>query len=144
MRIWIDTEFNGFGGELISVGLVAADGREFYEVLGCCAPVPWVQEHVMPFLVQDQVTRRTLQNKLQKWLHCYDSIELVADWPTDIEHFCSLLIIGPGQYLLIPPLTIELITHLANTASTSELPHNALADAKALRDMEMAYVPPAP
>lgn len=25
MRIWLDTEFNGFGGDLISIGMIAED-----------------------------------------------------------------------------------------------------------------------
>ncbi len=33
MNIWIDCEFNEFGGDLISMALVADDGQEFYEVL---------------------------------------------------------------------------------------------------------------
>ena len=32
MDIFLDAEFNGFGGRLISNGLVCADGREWYEV----------------------------------------------------------------------------------------------------------------
>ena len=33
MNIYIDCEFNGFGGKLISMALCADDGREFYEVV---------------------------------------------------------------------------------------------------------------
>jgi hypothetical protein len=32
LRSLLDAEFNGFGRALISIGLVCADGREWYEV----------------------------------------------------------------------------------------------------------------
>lgn len=103
MRIFIDTEFNGWQGELISLALVAEDAKEFYEVLGCRAPIPWVQENVMPVLNKDQILLRTFQNKLDKWLSKFTYVELIADWPDDIKHFCEVLITGPGQYIRTPP-----------------------------------------
>lgn len=55
MRFWIDTELhdNGKYIELISLGAVAADGREFYAISTEFDPAgvtPWVQQHVLPFL----------------------------------------------------------------------------------------------
>lgn len=44
MRFFIDCEFNEFRGELISMALVAEDGREFYEVLPCPNPGAWVAQ----------------------------------------------------------------------------------------------------
>jgi hypothetical protein len=38
MKLWIDTEFNEYRGELISLALVAEDGREWYGVRYCDAP----------------------------------------------------------------------------------------------------------
>lgn len=51
MKIYLDTEFNGLGGELISLALVSEDGREWYESL----PLPplldeWVGANVVPLL----------------------------------------------------------------------------------------------
>lgn len=139
MRIWIDTEFNGWQGELISLALVSEDDKKFYEVLGCCAPTPWVQENVMPVLNKDQVLLRTLQNKLEKWLHKFDKIHLIGDWPDDIKHFCEVLITGPGRYIRTPPLTMEIITHLPGTHSTSLVPHNSIADAVALKKSHLEW-----
>lgn len=43
MRIYVDCEFNGFGGELMSMALVAEDGREWYNVLPLPRDIePWV------------------------------------------------------------------------------------------------------
>ena len=52
MRYFLDVEFNGFCGELISIALVPElDGAApFYEALDCAKPTPWVAEHVLPVL----------------------------------------------------------------------------------------------
>ena len=59
MNIFIDTEFNSFQGELISVGLVSQNGDEFYEVLEIENDYdPWVQEHVVPYLEKNLAVRK--------------------------------------------------------------------------------------
>ena len=52
MRYFLDAEFNGFGGELISLALVPEqDGLPpFYEAIRCDAPTDWVAENVIPVL----------------------------------------------------------------------------------------------
>jgi hypothetical protein len=50
MNIYIDCEYNGFNGSLISMALVTMDGQEFYEVLPCDCPDEWVAANVMPVL----------------------------------------------------------------------------------------------
>jgi len=130
MRLFIDCEFNDFQGALISMALVAEDGREWYKVVPCLCPSPWVQEHVMPILERLAVPVPMMQADLQVWLAMFDSIHIVADWPEDIKHFCDALIIGPGMRISTPPLTMEVLR--IDTVST--LPHNALHDARALRD----------
>jgi hypothetical protein len=132
MRIFIDGEWNGYGGELISLALVAADGRSFYEVVGCDNPDPWVAKNVMPKLGKPSITLQELQQHLELFLHQFefDSVHIIADWPEDIMWFCKVLITGPKTRLDTPPLTMEVLR--VDTVSTN--PHNALADATALRD----------
>jgi hypothetical protein len=130
MKIYIDTEFNGFGGNLISIALVAEDGQEFYEVLPCQNPVPWVAEHVIPFLEKDAVEMYVLQRSLQSFLWKFEHVHLIADWPDDIRYFCQALITAPGQALSTPPITMSIRRDL--NSENSELPHNALYDARAL------------
>lgn len=132
MNLYIDTEFNGFGGELISMAIVSADGHELYEVLQCDTPREWVAEHVMPILGKAAISDRELQSKMQAFLSQFGSIHLVADWPEDIQHFCRTLITGPGMRLNTPALTMEIRRDLD---AESALPHNALADARAIRDL---------
>lgn len=129
MRIWIDCEFNEFQGELISLALVDEQGREFYESLGCDNPGAWVAQHVMPIIGKDAISRPVLQDRLQRFLSDYDRVHIIADWPEDIAHFCQTLITGPGFRLDTPPLTMEVV----RIDASSEIPHNALADARGIR-----------
>ena len=135
MRIWIDTEFNEFRGALISLALVDEAGREFYEVLECKKPGPWVAANVMPILGQAPVPMQLFQQRLQAWLSPYSWVHVIADWPEDIEHFCRALITGPGLRINTPPLFMEVRRDLN---AVSQLPHNALADAKANRLGQLA------
>lgn len=125
MRLFIDCEWNSYRGELISMALVSEDGREFYEVLGCDKPDPWIAENVMPKLDKPWVTYQSLQEQLGLFLAQFDSAHIVADWPEDIARFCDALITGAGVRLSTPPLTMEVL----RADSVSENPHNALADA---------------
>jgi hypothetical protein len=138
MNVYIDTEFNGYRGALISMALVDADGNAFYNAVECSEPIVlWVAQNVMPVLYTGMdrhggrlLTMEELQAALEWYLQQYDSVHLIADWPEDIEHFCRVLITGPGERINTPPLTMEVRRDLD---AVSELPHNALADAQAIR-----------
>lgn len=150
MRYFLDTEFNGFGGALLSVALVPADGsEEFYVTIAHDGALdPWVERHVIPFLdmVPDalqslRLPRRAAAEALAVWLAHDDAPEIIADWPEDLAQLAMLLITGPGQMLTVPPLTLR-FEPLDNfsTAANSVVPHNALHDARALRDHVMNYL----
>lgn len=128
MKLYLDCEFNEFKGDLISMALVAEDGREFYEVLPCVNPGAWVAEHVMPVLGKAPVAIGEFQISLQHFLRQFESVHIVADWPEDIQHFCNSLITGPGSRLNTPPLTMEVV----RIDAPSDQPHNALADARGI------------
>lgn len=130
MNLYLDCEFNEFKGELISMALVADDGQEFYEVLECRNPGPWVKQHVMPILNKPPVPLHIFQSILQTFLMKFETIEVIADWPEDIKHFCDALITGPGLRLNTPPL--QMTIYRVDTAS--QLPHNALADARGIAE----------
>lgn len=135
MKIYIDCEFNEFKGELISMALVAEDGYEFYEVLECKNPGPWVKQNVMPILNKDPVPDYIFKMKLFGYLNWFDSIHLIADWPEDIKHFCEAVIVSPGEMMNIPSFSCEVRRDL-NT-NNSKLLHNALADARALLEADL-------
>ena len=143
MRYYLDTEFNGFGGALLSLALVPEDGQEFYVTLQCDDPIfPWVERNVVPYLdnvpvglVSPRMTRREAADALAAYLGTDPQPEPVADWPEDITQFCSLLMIGPGQMVPVPPMTFRLLPLQGfSPAANSAVPHNALHDARSLRD----------
>lgn len=137
--LYIDTEFNGYQGDLISVAIVDRASGTFYASLGCPMPVEWVAKHVMPALSIPAISLDDLQGHLRRFLSRYpDGIHVVADWPEDIAHFCQLLIMGPGQRIDTPPLTMEVRRDLHT--EHSRVPHNALHDAIAMRDMDIDLI----
>ena len=129
MKIFIDGEWNSYNGDLISLALVPEIGEHFYEVLGCDNPDPWVAENVMTKLGKNQITMPEMQEKLEVYLSQFESVHIVADWPEDIMWFCKVLITGPGTRVNTPLLSLEVLR--VDTVSMN--PHNALADAGALR-----------
>lgn len=136
MKFFIDTEFNGFGGELMSMALVPEDESldKFYcEIEMKDQLDPWVRDNVVPHLFQMPTTRSHFQFALSRYLLNIeaDEIIIVADWPDDIKYFCEALITGPGQRIFIPT-DIKFELNL-NISYNSEVPHNALHDALAIR-----------
>jgi hypothetical protein len=150
VRYFLDTEYNGFGGTLLSLALVPEDGgEEFYVTLACEVPLdPWVERHVLPYLdsVPDALRSPRMQRPaaaeaLAYWLAHDPDPEIVADWPEDLALFAMLLVIGPGRMLTVPPLTLRFEPLPGfSTAANSAVPHNALHDARALRDHVMNHL----
>ena len=134
MRLFIDCEFNSMNGGLISMALVSEDTtREFYEVVEINEPLDtWVAENVMPILEKPAIPFKEFQEKLKKFLKQFPAVTIMADFPDDIKHFCNTVITGPGEWFLIQPLRFEIDDELS--AKASKVPHNALHDARALRD----------
>lgn len=144
MRYFLDTEYNGFGGALLSLALVPDDGgEEFYVTLAHDAPLDaWVERNVLPYLdtvppglSSPRLSRAAAAEALATWLQHDPAPEIVADWPEDLAHFAMLLVTGPGQMHAVPPLSLRFEPlHNFSTAANSAVPHNALHDARALRD----------
>jgi hypothetical protein len=156
VRYFLDTEYNGWGGTLLSFALVPEDGgQEFYATLDWSGSLePWVELNVIPYLdtvpeplVSPRLSKGEGARELSVWLvreheaqtlAAYPesvNLELVADWPEDISQICTLLMIGPGSMVDVPPLTFRLVQLPGfSTAANSKVPHNALHDARALRD----------
>ena len=164
MRYFLDTEFNGFAGALLSLALVPEDGgEEFYVTLDWSGPLePWVEINVVPYLdtvpdalVSARLGREQAAKALSAWLihehelqtvaHYPESVtalEIVADWPEDIAQICMLLLKGPGAMVQVPQLVFRLIELPGfSTAENSKVPHNALHDARALRDHVVGMEP---
>lgn len=147
LRYFLDTEYNGIGGALLSLALVPDRGEDLYLTFQTEEPiVDWVQQHVVPYLdtVPEQLSCPRLSRKdgvheLERYLRHDDDPLIVADWPEDVAQFCNLLVTGPGDMIDLRYLTFRL-TPMSNfsTAANSKVPHNALHDARALRDHVLA------
>jgi hypothetical protein len=150
VRYFLDTEFNGFGGGLLSLALVPEDGTEFYATLACDEDMlPWVERNVVPYLdhvpvglVAPRISRLDAAAELSHYLAVDPAPVIVADWPEDIAQFCSLLMTGPGEMVPVPRLTFELVPLGGfSTAANSAVPHNALHDARALKEHVLGLEP---
>lgn len=139
MVLYLDTEFNDYRGELISLALVSGCGMEWYGVRECQNPSPWVAEHVIPFLNKSPESDDDLRNSLNKFLNIFDSVHIVADWPGDIAHFCNFLEYAPGDRIGPDIMSFEVRRDLPDTSKTSKIPHNALEDARAMAEFNNIF-----
>jgi hypothetical protein len=150
MRYFLDTEFNSYEGELISLALVRVDLESLYMVFPKPDAIsPWVQENVMPHLEKvpknvkvNRVTRMGAQLLLEQFFKKDDDIEVVVDWPDDIQYLSNLLLTGPGTMVNIPRIRYQLERIDAWPPSDPDyfkifgaepVQHNAWWDAVALR-----------
>ncbi|MBK9107307.1 MAG: 3'-5' exoribonuclease [Saprospiraceae bacterium] len=111
MKIFLDMEFTGLhqATTLISMGLVAENGREFYAEFNDFDRNqlnPWLEEHVLPKLEYKEVeeilensgttfkmkgNKIQIRKELETWLSEFDFIEIWADvLAYDWVLFCEL------------------------------------------------------
>lgn len=139
MMYFLDCEFNGFGGELISLALVAEDGRELYLARHIQSPVEWVAENVVPIIdVGDRPDFAPIEawgKKIAEFIADDKVASFVADWPDDIRYLCQCLITGPGQRVRpLPNLVFQLVwVDAYPTTLPGAVQHNALWDARAIK-----------
>ena len=169
MRVYLDTEFTQVTQpELISIGLAADDGREFYAVMKsfplqqCSA---FVREVVLPIIEHwpnATLDRRELRQSLRQWLNeSAEPLEIVCDFAIDAELLGEL--IDSDSDSALRTFSIASITVLS-TAQCEQIAaavdryfteprqwprHHALEDARALRhvcagfDFAKSFVSPA-
>jgi hypothetical protein len=151
--LYLDCEFNGHNGYLISIALYdPLENKNFYEVDDFWAKAvkyrhslqnvystgvnKWVLENVIPKLNKKGVEENIIIANLTNYLYEFDIKDLIiyADWPDDFAHLMKLLRImdttNNAPIKIVPNLKFELIT--TPDKFVSVLPHNALEDAKAL------------
>lgn len=160
-KYFIDCEFNGYRGELISMALVCEDGRSLYMIASDTVlyfpqdsrladdrkfiPYPhidkWVLENVLPSLFKSYrrpviLSRAKMAIAIETFLLNDDAPIIIADWPDDIKYFCELVITGPGTMIKVPGLTFEI--HRVDAYPTTlpgAIQHNAFWDALALKHL---------
>jgi|TARA_R110000744_G_scaffold57570_1_gene120823 hypothetical protein len=139
MKYYLDTEFNGHGGELLSLALVSEEGAMLYLVVPepVSPLVPWVADNVWPVRHHPWeivAPREGWGQRIASFLGG-EPATIVVDWPEDIRYFCETLITGPGYMVALNNLTFQMIRVDAYpTTVEGAIQHNALCDAFALRE----------
>lgn len=153
MKYFIDTEYvftAGPGGGFIdplSIGVVAEDGREFYEVSlpmfsRDTALLPtFVSDHVLPVISYDNdplstayiVPLECIANDLKFFIGS-DAPEFWGDYADFDYVVLSTIMGGFEQWPDGWPMYINDFQQIGVETLPSAVPHNALADARALRD----------
>jgi hypothetical protein len=139
MRFWFDTEFieDGHTIELISIGIVAEDGREFYAESADCdlsRGGEWIQENVVPHLLRYTRPREQIANEIvafvgerpEFWAYYAD-----YDWVVLMQLYGRMIDLPKGW-----PMHCLDIKQLRTHKGDPQLPdfpdneHFALADAR--------------
>ena len=102
----------------------------------------WVQRHVVPYLdtvppqlLSPRLSRSDAARSLSHYLAGDGDPLIIADWPEDVALFNALLVTGPGTMAEVPEISFRVVQLPGfSTAANSKVPHNALHDARALRD----------
>jgi hypothetical protein len=134
MNFFVDAEFQDSTFTLISLAIVSEDGkREFYEVLDTSAITDeWVKANVIPILGKKPVTYEVFQDKLATFVKQFPGMTIIADHINDIAYFSRALTKEKGEWIMIQPLTFIVDDELS--AKKAVILHNALSDARAIRD----------
>lgn len=138
MRFFLDCEFCDINRKLISLGLVSEDGqREFYEVVEHDRPADqWVIDNVIPILDKAPLPWPEFHAKLEVFVKQFPGMTIVSDHINDVFYMAQALDQGKGKWIMIQPL--EFVVDDALSAKKSKKLHNALFDARAVRDSYLA------
>jgi hypothetical protein len=154
MRYFIDCEFyeDGKTVDLISIALVAEDGREFYAVsteARLDLVSPWVREHVLPSLPlygsKEWMPREKIKNRLYRFVEGYGGTPdppIVWGYYADYDWVCLCQLFGTMVQLPthFPRLCYDLKQLSVDVGNPKNPPkpvgeHNALVDARWNRDL---------
>lgn len=140
---YIDCEFDGHNGPLLSIGIVRDDGYGAHIRVKKTAYDPWVLVNVMPVMHYHRadLSKRVEPNRVGETLRdfigdCAHPV-IIADSPVDIGRFCQALSTGSDggwQSTNYQRMTFEV--HNVNCYPTKlegAVQHNAWWDAMALR-----------
>lgn len=144
MKYYIDTEFNAFNGELLTLALVPSNYQraELYLArsdIDTISVHPWVRANVLDIIVAPGAMPVVAKLEefpllIRKYLAADPDPVIVADWPDDIKYFMECLITGPGMMISLESLKTELRrVNSYPTKLKGAIQHNALWDARALR-----------
>ena len=149
MRYFIDTEFDGHNGPLLSIALVEETGISLYVRTTARASDPWVRDNVEPHMMSHNAHLRAYDippdwvgDNLRSFLRLRDNILgkrpiiIVADSVVDIARFCRAISTDcdGGWHSVDGDLSFEVHDVAAYpTTLQGAVQHNAWWDAMALR-----------
>lgn len=148
MKYYLDTEFDGHGGPLLSIALVREDGLSIHLRTTDRANDPWVMDNVQPRMdahyadMQANVRPNGIGAHLRQFIADDGWPVIIADSPVDIGRFCTAISTGPdGKWASAdyPRMTFEV--HNVDCYPTTlkgAVRHNAWWDAMALRHLLQA------
>ena len=152
MKFWFDTEFieDGKTIDLMSIGIVAEDGREFYAESNECdlsKASSWVKENVIPHLQNGldgrmHMSRKAIANAVLQFVNEYPITEGPSnpefwayyadyDWVALCQLFGTMMDLPKGW-----PMYCRDLKQLCDDLGNPKLPeqgkgeHHALADAR--------------
>lgn len=157
-RYYLDTEFNSFGGSLISLGICRHDDpadnlylvvpqSEIDRMREAEGMDPWIETNVIANLFRCPDSARGIVDFPAAWSkHLGEFIyregepppQIMVDWPSDAMDFAKLLMTGPGLAVPMGNQThITILRHIDvyPTTLAGAVQHNAIWDAMAIRQL---------
>jgi hypothetical protein len=152
IRHYFDTEFNGYGGKLMSAAMVRDEQDALYLIDDAAIQTllmngemdPWVRENVVPILYSPPAGIEPVHAPSSEWgalisefIYREDEVpQVFADWMTDIADLMNLFVTGPGTGVPMAHQThMVCLRHLDVYPTTlpGAVQHNAAWDALALK-----------
>lgn len=143
MRYYLDTEYDGHNGPLMTMALISEDkSKDIYIVTPHIPTDPWVIENVVP-LIDNHKAKKLINTTidgvgvfLRDFLLLDDMVEIVADSLTDIGHFARAYSTRvSGEYCVNYKTRITFVVENVESYPTKvegALQHNSYWDALAL------------
>jgi len=142
-RFYIDCEFDGHNGPLLSMAIVRDDDYSIHVRIAQEAKDPWVRKNVMPLMDQHKATQsgiayiNDLGGVIRAFLGDCQRPIIIADSPVDISRFCQALSTGSdGGWASADYPYMQFEVHNVDcypTTLAGAVQHNAWWDAMALR-----------
>lgn len=142
-RFYLDCEFDGHNGPLLSIALVKGSGDSIHIRTTATPRDPWVIENVMPIMDKHSAPKAVLVHQddvgrvLTAFIGDCDCPIIVADSPVDIGRFCRAIstdLDGGWVSTGYPAMRFEVRNvDCYPTALPDAVQHNAWWDAMALK-----------
>lgn len=142
-KFYIDCEFDGHDGPLLSIAMVKDDGNSIH-IRADIEPMDlWVRRNVLPLMDSHRAAKSAkvylndVGSVIRAFIGDCDVPTIIADSPVDIARFCRALSTGPdGEWASTEYPRMNFEVHNVDcypTAVEGAVQHNAWWDAMALR-----------